>query len=193
MTSAPRPTRDERERVLEEFLVLRAREGGPAARGAFEELVRRWHERLWRHAFRLTGREDVAGDVMQESWLAVVRGLDRLEDPGAFRRWAYTIVTRATVNHLRRLPREQPRAPEHLDGPVEHDEAGDERTEAVRLLRRALRRLEPDERTLISLRYLEGFDLESLAGILDVPEGTVKSRLHRVRQRLKDLITRLEP
>lgn len=92
----------ERERLLEELLVLRAREG---SRPAFEELVRRWHERLWRHAYRLTGNEQAAADVMQESWIGVTRGITSLRDPASFRRWAYTIVTRAGVAALPGRPR----------------------------------------------------------------------------------------
>ena len=70
----PSPAAD---RVLDELLVVRVRQG---SRAAFEQLVGRWQERLWRHARRLTGRDDVAWDVLQESWMAIGRGLPALRD-----------------------------------------------------------------------------------------------------------------
>lgn len=186
-------SRLERERLVEELLVLRAREG---SREAFEELARHWHERLWRHAFRLTDSRDAAWDVLQDSWLGVARGLHRLEDPRAFRRWAYTIVTRTAADHLRDRPREGTQPNDRLDetlspAAADSEEAAD-RDEAVRVLRGAIARLEAADRTLVSLRYLEGFELWEIASVLGLPEGTVKSRLHRVRKRLKELLERTE-
>jgi len=76
------------ERIIDEMLVLRCQDGD---RRAFDELVGRWQERLWRHARVLTGDDDADWDALQETWLAVVNGLKRLNDPAAFPRWAYKI------------------------------------------------------------------------------------------------------
>jgi RNA polymerase sigma-70 factor (ECF subfamily) len=176
-------------RVLDELLVLRAQEG---SREAFQLLVTRWQERLWRHAYRLTGRDDAAWDVLQESWMAVTRGLGRLEDPGAFRRWAYTIVTRAATDRQRRLGREEAETSDALDDVPMADDESDDRERAVGTLRAALARLPGDQRGLLSLRYLEGFELWELAEILEVPEGTVKSRLHTARNHMKEILERME-
>lgn len=178
------------ENLCAELLVLRAKAGDARA---FEVLVKSWHERLWRHAFRLTHSEETAWDVMQESWLGISRGIARLEEPKAFRRWAYTIVTRAAVVQLRRKPRENPRPIEEIDRTPKEESDRDERQEAVLMLRLALKHLEPKERALVSMRYLEGFELWELAQILEIPEGTVKSRLHRARTRLREILERLQP
>lgn len=67
-----------------------------------------------------------------------------------------------------------------------------EREEAVALLRAALRRLPREQRVVVSLRYLEDFELWELAEILGLPEGTVKSRLYHARQSLRDMIERMQ-
>jgi RNA polymerase sigma-70 factor (ECF subfamily) len=78
------------EDIHDEWLVLRCQEGDAAA---LTELVERWQPRLWRQAMRLTDNSDAAGDVVQQAWVAIIRGLGRLSDAACFRRWAYQIVT----------------------------------------------------------------------------------------------------
>ncbi len=169
----------ESEHVLDELLVIRCQEG---SRKAFEQLVTRWQELLWRHAFRLTAREDAAWDVMQESWIAVTKGIRKLRDPGSFRRWAYTIVTRAATNRLRRSNVLDTIGVDALEELSVDDSERSEREQAVAQLRAALRQLPGDQRGLLCLRYFESFELWELAEIFGVPEGTVKSRLHHARQ-----------
>ncbi len=78
------------ESIHDELLVLRCQSGETEA---MEELIGNWQPRLWRHAKRLTGRRDAAWDVLQETLLAIVRSLHRLDDPALFRTWAYRIAT----------------------------------------------------------------------------------------------------
>ena len=186
MAEQPRSKRSER--VLDEYLVLRAQEGNAEA---FGQLVTRWQERLWRHAHRLTGRESAAWDVLQESWIGVYKGIAKLRDPAAFGCWAYTIVTRAAAARRRGLLPEDTSSTGVLDTHPAA-EPDDERSRAVARLRAALSRLERDEQALLSLRYFEEFELWELARILDVPQGTVKSRLHAARNRLKDILERMQ-
>ena len=181
------------DRILDEVLVLRARAGH---RDAFEALAARWQERLWRYAFRLTGREDAAWDVLQESWMAIWRGLNRLRDPGAFRRWAFTIVTRAATDRLRQAPAEAADADLFAAAAARAAERGacdaDDRDSAVALVRAALAGLSREHRALLSLHHLEGFAIWELAEILGVPAGTVKSRLHAARGELKERLKRMD-
>ena len=88
--------------VYTEFLVMGAQDGDPRAMSA---LVEHWHPRIARQAVRLTGDGDAAAEVMQECWLAVVRGLRRLDDPARFRPWAYRIVTNKCADWVRRRTR----------------------------------------------------------------------------------------
>lgn len=189
MREADRASGDAGERILDELLVLRSQEG---SREAFQRLVTRWQERLWRHAFRLTGREDAAWDVLQDSWMAVTRGITRLRDPGAFRRWAYTIVTRTATERLRNRRVEDSGTSDSLEEIPADDSERTRREQDVARLRAALRGLPRERRVLLSLRYLEEFEIWELAEILGIPEGTVKSRLHHARKQLKEILERME-
>ncbi len=174
---------EERTQILDELLVLRCQQGSAEA---FELLVKRWQAPLWRHAHRLTGASDAAWDVLQEAWMAMTRGLGRLEEPAAFRSWAYTIVSRKAADwRRRRVARgeEEPLTEEPLI--PDQSENG-----AAAALSQALRKLSGERRALINLRYVEGFDVREMARILDIPEGTVKSRLHSARQQIQDIMER---
>src|SRR5262245_23880302 len=92
------------ERIQEELLVLDAQEG---RREAFEDLFRRWHPRLLRFAWHLSGREDVARDVVQEGWIAIIKGLSGLSDPAAFPTWAYRIVRFKAADQARNQARQR--------------------------------------------------------------------------------------
>jgi RNA polymerase sigma-70 factor (ECF subfamily) len=172
-----------REQLVDELLVMECQDG---SRQAMERLVSRWQKRLWRYACRLTGDSEAAWDVTQESWLAIVRGIARLNDPARFAPWAYRIVTNKAEDWIGRKARTRRLSPafEAETGRSEEPQAavtaGD--------LRSALPRLSDASRTVLTLHYLEGFGLADIAGILHVPEGTVKSRLHAARHELRTLM-----
>jgi len=175
-----------REAIADELLVLACQEGRSEA---FRQLHARWQAPLWRHARRLTGREDAAWDVIQEAWLAIAGGLHRLRDPGGFRAWAYTIVTRRAADWCAMRRRE----PEAVDGhdipaPAPDDDGS---VTAVAALQRALRQLSGERRALLSLRYVDEFQLREIAAILGMPEGTVKSRLYHAREELRAVMKRM--
>ncbi len=163
---------------------------------AFEVLITRWQERLWRHAFRLTGREEAAWDVIQETWLAITQGIVRLQDATVFRRWAYTIVSRKAASWQRSRGRLERIEPLDADGNVlsQRKDASKRSpaSNATALLREALEYLPSDRQVLLSLRHLEGFDVHEIAGILGIPEGTVKSRLHHAREELRHIVERID-
>ena len=175
-----------RERLLDELLVLRCREG---SRAALQRLALRWQERLWRHAHRLTGRPDAAWDVLQEAWISIAAGLGRLEDPARFGGWAYTIVSRRAVDWRRRSGST---AAEPLDDGPEPAAPPAEGGGTVEAVRRALHRLPGDQRAVLALRYVDGFDVATVAAVLGIPEGTVKSRLHTAREHLREIMERTD-
>jgi RNA polymerase sigma-70 factor (ECF subfamily) len=170
--------------VREQWLVLQSQGGD---RRAFEELISCFQPRLLRHARYLTGDDDAAGDVVQESWMAMVRGIARIDDPATFRAWAYRIVTNKCADLLRSRGRERQAL---RDRPVSQpvDQNGDDP-----MIRQAMARLGPEQRAILSLRYLEDMSTREIAGVLQIPEGTVKSRLHAARNELKALLERTEP
>ncbi len=177
------------DRLVGDLLVLEAMRGD---RAAFEQLVAHWQERLWQHAYGLTRRDDTAWDVVQESWIAIARGLRRLKEPQAFRAWAFMIVTRAAIARARRVRIDDGARDITLEPEPALANDPDDRSQAVADLRAALSRLDDEERALLSLRYLEELELTELARVFDIPVGTVKSRLHTARARLKDVLERMQ-
>ncbi len=182
---------EHRERLADELCVLACQAG---EREAFEALVQRWQARLWRHARHLTGHDDVAWDVLQEAWIAIARGIARLDEVAAFPRWAYTIVTRRAADSLRKQQRQPSTSLDALasDDPQLPPALDERPDDAVGLLREALQHLPAERRALLELHHLEAFDVSEIAVILDIPEGTVKSRLHHARHELRTLIERLD-
>jgi RNA polymerase sigma-70 factor (ECF subfamily) len=167
--------------VTDELLVVRCRLG---EREAFAELVRTWHDPVWNYVRRMLGPSR-ADDVAQEVWVAVVRGLPRLREPGRFAPWLFTIARRAVADRLR----EEYARPEI---PLEEERASADPADA--LVDRAdllagLSGLPVREREVLVLFYLQDLSLEDCAQICGVPAGTVKSRLSRARRVLRDQLT----
>lgn len=178
------------EDIHDEWLVLRCQEGDSAA---LAELVERWQPRLVRHALRLTGAPDAAGDVVQAAWIAMIGGLGRLSDAARFRRWAYQIVTHKAADWVRARQRERAQAvPTGGDAVADvadaHAAPEARETDEIELLRQALKRLSPERRVALSMFYLERMSLAEIAEALALPVGTVKSRLHYAKQELKRLL-----
>jgi RNA polymerase sigma-70 factor (ECF subfamily) len=176
---------DHAHQVLTELLVLRAQAGN---QDAISLLVRAWQDRLRRHAFRLTGRDDAASDVTQDAWLDIARGISRLEDPAKFGPWAYRIVTRGCslwVRRERRRRQIERTAACELALPIG---SAPDTEDSVRV---ALRRLPADQRAILELRYVEEYSISQIAEALDIAEGTVKSRLFYAREHLRHQITKV--
>lgn len=186
------------ESIHDELLVLRCQSGDT---DALEELIGSWQPRLWRHARRLTGRREAAWDVLQETLLGIVRNLHRLDDPALFRTWAYRIATNKSADWLRKQQRDRKLAeavanngdPRSL--PVQQPrelEPTHEPNDDVKRLHDAMGELSGDRQTILVMHYLDGMGIAEIAVALDIPAGTVKSRLYHARQHLKELLERTE-
>jgi len=180
------------EDIYDEWLVLRCQAGDS---DALPILVHRWHGRLSAHARRCTGDTDAARDAVQDAWLAIVGGLPRLNDPARFAPWAYRILTNKCRDWARRRTRDRDRGLIGAAGsgsadafPAPEPPAGPDADGAVTRLRRAMRRLSPDHRAVLDLHYLDGLGVAAIADALGVPAGTVKSRLHHAREKLRAII-----
>lgn len=184
--------------ITDELLVMSCQDGDEEAIGL---LVRRWQPRLWRHARLLTGADDAAWDVVQESWLAIVRGLHRLLDAAQFRVWAYRIVTNKSADWVRRQARRRQaladvahnNAARPTSTPIAPPEESASQSEHVLSLRKAMRQLGSVHRVVLTLYYLEEMNVEEIAESLAIPAGTVKSRLYHARQELKEVWQAQQP
>ncbi len=167
------------EHINNDLLVLRAQDGDSKA---MEQLVDAWQPRLWAFARVLTGHDEEAWDVMQEVWLAVIHGLRTLHDQARFRPWIFRVVRHKASDRIRSRQRQRKLLSEHAAN------AGHETPPETNEIRDLLGALPEQSGSLLALHYLEGFDYEELAAILEVPLGTVKSRLYKARQDLKTML-----
>ncbi|MCD4750761.1 MAG: sigma-70 family RNA polymerase sigma factor, partial [Thermoanaerobaculales bacterium] len=162
----------------------------------FEELYHRFRRPVWSLARRMTRTDDEALDASQEIFLRVWRGLDGFRHEAKLSTWVYQIAWNYLRSYRRRLGR-QPVATHSLseEGAVRtgaiHDRAPDpERraiaSEGLERVEEALERLAEHHRVVLWLRDGEDLSYEEIATILDVPIGTVRSRLARARRALRD-------
>jgi RNA polymerase sigma-70 factor (ECF subfamily) len=175
------------EDIVNELLVMRSQEGDAVA---WSRLVRAWQPRFYAHARRLTGHREGAKDVTQETWAAMVRSIRRLDDPARFRAWAFRILINKSADWVRKRARERRAIQEVVESVRERGAPGNHPPgeESGDRLRRAVAQLPPDRRQLLSMCYVDGMPLAEIADVLGIPEGTVKSRLHSIRQELKLLL-----
>jgi RNA polymerase sigma-70 factor (ECF subfamily) len=173
---------DHRDQIYDQWLVVRCQENDVEA---LDELLSRWQERLWRHAVRITGDAEAAYDILQETMMTISRSLGGLVDPAAFPGWAYRIATNKCRDFFRRNRRHRLKMEAYINQPAGQEDVD---PAAALDLHAALKKLPAPEQTLVSLRYEEGFSVAEIADILGTNTGTVKSRLHRARQRLRSLL-----
>jgi RNA polymerase sigma-70 factor (ECF subfamily) len=153
---------------------------------AFEELMHARIDAIYRLSFAIVGDEADARDSTQETFIAAWRRIRGLRDPDRFDAWLQRIAVNSARMTLRSRGRRRVREISsgdvaNLDGMS--DRPKPERSDSDALVA-ALDRLPVDQRTIVVLHHLEGHDLAGLAEILEIPIGTVKSRLHSARQAL---------
>lgn len=171
-------------RLSDEVLAAQASAGD---RRAFGDLVRRHQDGVFRFVFRMVGSRDQAMDLTQDSFLKAWQALPGWRPEARFRTWLLQIARNASLDVLRRrsladfVPIDEAF---ELPGPGPTPESQAAAKQDLRLLDAALRRLQADHREVLLLRELEGLSYEEIAVVLDVAEGTVKSRLGRARAAL---------
>ena len=184
-----------REIDLEDGDIVRRVLGGEEE--LFEILVHRYQARVVSHVARMVGNRDDALDLSQEIFLKVFQALERFNPAFKFSTWLFRIAGNASIDHLRKrrprtVPLETP-APEGAGSftPEQRsnglDPFGELRNvERGKAISRAIQDLPADFRELIALRHFAGLSYEEIAGVKNMPLGTVKNKLFRARAVLKD-------
>ena len=165
------------EQLVDEILVMDAQDGKAKA---MEILVSRWQKRLWKYAYRLTGNSEGAWDVTQETWLGIIKGLRKLNDPANFKAWAYRITTNKSADWIKKDKNAKQISTEEIKN-HQHKEKKDAGVKEL------LQKLDMKKRAVISLYYFEELSVPDISVALNIPKGTVKSRLHKARKELKEL------
>ncbi|PHR93152.1 MAG: RNA polymerase subunit sigma-70 [Robiginitomaculum sp.] len=171
-------------RVFDEYLVVCARAGDRAALG---RLVKYWQPKLLAHAYRLTGDVEIAKDVAQDGWADILKGLPGLKESTVFPAWAYRIVTRRAVDRIRRAQRKRRTEAAFAAEPSLSDRTSEKMEIAVDRtpITCAIAELSTSQRVVIALFYLEELSVTEISVALEVPAGTVKTRLMHARRKLR--------
>jgi RNA polymerase sigma-70 factor, ECF subfamily len=171
---------------------------------AFTVLVRRYQDRVFNTCWRVCGHLEDARDLTQEAFLKAFEGLSSFRQESGFYTWIFRVALNLALSHRRGNQRKR-----HVSLDADGEgwagqaqalvrrmqdssaHASVERTGRAELHRaalRALQALDDDHRAVVVLRDMEGFDYQQISQILDVPPGTVKSRLHRARTAIQEAI-----
>ena len=169
--------------MTETELVQRCCDGDREAQG---ELYARTSRRIYGLLLRMTGSEEAAADLAQETYLRAFARIKDFDARSTIATWLYRIAVNEALQHLRRLQRERGRLESVL--PEVASSGAEDRHSAQLDVAAALSALSPDDRAVLLLRYQEGLDYRRMATVLDCAEGTVASRLNRARAKLADLL-----
>lgn len=189
----------ELESLDDRALVARTQDGD---RAAFAALVERYQERVLNVVYRRLDDRDLALDVAQEVFFKAYRGLNGFQGNAQFYTWLFRIALNESVSAHRKNARH--RRPVSLDGPGPDGESMQDppdssfdpadaaaRSDDQAMVQQAIAALEEDLARVILLRDIDGLAYQEIAEVLEVPLGSVKSRIHRARRALKAQLTQV--
>ena len=171
---------EQEQQIYTELLVIRCQQGDQEA---FELIVELWQKPLLVFALRYLDQEIDAWDAVQETWVSAIKGLDRLRQPSLFVSWLFRIMTNKCIDRIRKKKSEV-RQLEQASIKPESSETSNENES----LSQAIQKLSNKHKVLITLRFGQGLQIGQIAAILNMAEGTVKSRLHRALARLREIL-----
>ena len=178
-------------------LVRRARAGDLAA---YDDLVRRYQERIYAKVYHMTSNHEDANDLAQDSFIKAFHALPSFKGGSSFYTWLYRIAVNKTINFLKQRKNRAHMSLNDLDFNAEHDpdlvalisdktprrEAG--LAELQEKLNEAMRKLSDDHRLVVTLHDVQGLSHDEIAEIMDCNIGTVRSRLFYARQQLQGFL-----
>ncbi len=172
----------DKEAIYNQLLILRCRSGQEQA---WEELVNRWEKPLLYYIRRMIDNEHQAWQVLQETWLHVVRNIETLNYPEYLAKWLYTICRRKIITYYRKHHRQIELQEEISNGTYHSDYESDAQLENAEAVHWGLGQIKPVFREVLTLFFLQDLSIEEIAEVLVVPAGTVKSRLYYARKQLR--------
>jgi RNA polymerase sigma-70 factor, ECF subfamily len=188
--------------ISDDTLMCRFQAGDEAS---YRRLLERYQDRIVNFIYRIVSDPDAAQDLAQEVFIKIYMNAGRYLPGSQFAPWLYRIATNLAINEVRRKKRwrflsiddhgeDDGRPP--FDLPDESEASPEEKVskmETSLIVEKALAKVPLKYRTLLILREIEGYDYEDIGKILNLPRGTVKSRLNRGRALLKTALTRMNP
>ncbi len=192
MTGTPHTERADAE------LVTFAQDGD---RRAFDELVRRYRDKVYRLSFKILRHEDDAAEALQDAFLSAYRGLKNFKAESTFSTWLYRITTNASLMKYRKrreghVSLEQSQSPDGSGEPLQIPDWSQQplsellNTETREVMNEGIEKLPEELRTVFVLRDVQGLSNAEVADVLELSVAAVKSRLHRARILLRDRLNR---
>lgn len=177
---------------MDELSLIRAARRGDL--DAFNQLVVAYQQRVYNLAYRLMGESTAAADATQDAFIRAWNELHTFKE-GSFVAWLLRITTNLCYDELRRLKRRPVTSLDTPDGEIrfvsqiENPEQAAQRSELNRAIQNCLDELPEDQRTATVLCDVQGYDYQAIAEVMNIPIGTVRSRLSRARTRLRDCLS----
>jgi RNA polymerase sigma-70 factor (ECF subfamily) len=166
-------------------LVAACQEGD---RYAQQQLFNESHAKVYRLMVRMVGLQD-ASDVTQQVYLQVYRKIDQFAGRSRLGTWIYRVAVNEALQHLRSKTRTSTQTLEYE--PVDHAPSHENSSDLAEVLEAAIADLDPQLRSIFLLREVEELPYNAIADVLDIPEGTVGSRLNRARRELQQRLVQL--
>ncbi|MDQ2686455.1 MAG: sigma-70 family RNA polymerase sigma factor [Armatimonadota bacterium] len=185
----------------EKNIIERCKQGDLAA---FNELVKKYEKQVYNFAYRLTGNYDDANDIAQEAFLRVYNAIGSFRGDASFTTWLFRITTNVFLDDRKRarahphssldeyMELDESSVARQIEDPAPSPEAITEEKERGQILQNAIHSLPEYQRAMVSLYHTEQKSYEEIAEMMDLPIGTVKSRLNRARLALKEKLTPLK-
>ena len=182
---------DKPDELQDGWLVERYQSGH---KNALTLLVKRWHIKLCKQAYWYTNDFDTAKDIAQESWSVILTKLDTLKDSNKFGGWALSIVSRRSIDWVRKQKRLKSNL-KHYKYELQSDGIYSEevnKKDKNGIVLSALHELPNNQQIVLRLFYLESHSIIQISKLLKVSKGTVKSRLFYAREKLKIIIKHID-
>lgn len=171
---------------------------------AFEVLVKKHQKRMFNIAYRMIGNYEEACDIVQDAFLSAYRSIKSFKGKAKFSTWLYTIVMNLSKNRLKQLRTQLHREKFSVDDPTNNGKIRGElassgpsalesleRRDVQRKVQECINSLDEEFREVLILRDIQGFSYDEINNLLEIPEGTVKSRLFRAREAMRDCLKKV--
>lgn len=152
---------------------------------AMAKLVKRWHLIFCKKAYWIVKDANLSKDIAQDSWQTIMDNLHALQKPSSFKSWALRIVYSKSLDVLRNASRKRLKETEYGKSQPIFDEDYNENIELKEMLLKAIKDLPEQQQVVLKLFYTEDYSLKEISKLLNISEGTTKSRLFHAREKLK--------
>ena len=155
---------------MEELLVFKSKNGNEKA---FKALFQIWNPRVFGFAYQFTQDKEAAREITQETWLGVVKNLKKLKQESLFPIWIYRITQKKAADWMRQKYKhkhEDEESREAQEVPAIQADSQEANTDLLKDIRREITKLPANHRVILTLFYLENYDLEEISVILDIPK-----------------------